>query len=324
MPRYLELHHLDIASSEFLRGVDQSRFCDLLSDVLISKVQAVLTRSNRRADGQVLDYDQGNSGKLSNENYSHYLCSSSLDIVCSGGWIDMVRVCQKIQSLLGVTSSFSNAMQCATWGYLVKQHLILKPYVNNIIISIVDANPLDIDFWDNNLSWGKSACRITHIHLKTVIASRMDAEKTEGGRQLRGSEEICALITPEGARQHLDEVRTVIDIGKCNPEGMLYDYAAAVYRAGDSCNGATVVVPYFDTQMRIGLQRILQYYPHLCDRYEEYGHVYGADPWISIARDAEEGCIDGKRFQISSLASEGYYCFLHARVGNGFHIGNFE
>jgi hypothetical protein len=103
-------------------------------------------------------------------------------------------------------------------------------------------------------------------------------------------------------------------VGKCNPEAMFYDYAAAIYREAEQHPDRRLVMPYFSEKMRKGLSRVLMNYSHVPDQFERYGHLYGADPWLSIVDDHGVRKIDSEKYLISSIASEGYYCFLKAHT----------
>lgn len=223
---------------------------------------------------------------LSAETCVHYICSSSLDIVCSSEWFMPSELCQAVYSQTGLQSSFSNAYQCASWGFALRYHLQHKPEIENVILSIIDANPLGMQFWENNPAWGRSDFKVTHILLHIIDAFSEDC----------------------------------LGVGKCNPETLLYDYAGVVRREADSNPGRTIVTPYFDQKMRRGLNKILRHYRHLPDLFEEYGHLYGADPWVSVARDALGSSFKSEDYAISSLASEGYYCFLNARLSSSIKV----
>ncbi|MCU1727300.1 hypothetical protein NTD86_09925 [Pseudomonas sp. 7P_10.2_Bac1] len=253
------IQSIHIHDSEFLRGMHADHFVDAVAGRLANFVTRV-------AD-------------VSGSDVAHYICSSSLDFTCSGGWFDPARLCATTLKYCGVPCSFSNALQCATWGFMLRQHMRCKPEIRHVVLSIVDANPLDLQFWDENSSWGRTGHRLTQLHL-----------------------ELC-------------EATDTVWVSGCNPQVMLYDYARQINRLMGLHAGHTLALPFFEAKMRKGLRRSVSDFPCLADHYEEFGHLCGSDPWMAIARqqlvepDGERRCI------VSSIASQGYACFLSAQSG---------
>jgi hypothetical protein len=261
---------IDISHSAFLNGLVPDVFVEQLSSKLASSVEKTVS-----AHGHT--------------HFSHYVCSSTLDISCSAGWFEPAALCRRIYEMTGIRCTYSNAMQCATWGFLVRQHLSTKPDIRNIIFSIVDANPLNMSFWEDNLSWGKTNQRITLVHLEIPIV-------------------------PSASDQLSAQLDDAVVIGKCNPSAMLYDYAREIQKVTTRYENHTLAIPYFEEKMRKGLKRSIGDYPYLPDLYEKYGHLCGADPWMSIAKDIGRMSVEGKQYLVSSIASEGYFCFLSANA----------
>lgn len=266
----LAIRNIEVSGSGFLKGLAPDMFVERLAE----KLGDFAGRAVAGADDTA---------------FSHYVCSSTLDISCSGGWLDPVVLTRKIRARSGLACAYSNAMQCATWGFLVRQHLVNKPYVRNVLVSIVDANPLEMRFWENNASWGKTSYRVTSVHLE--------------------------IPYPDNAEGQGERPADAITVGKCNPSVMLYDYALEIQKALTRHADHTIAVPYFEEKMRKGLKRSMNGHACLPDLYEDYGHLYGSDPWISIAMDRERADFDGSGVYLaSSIASEGYFCFLSTNV----------
>jgi len=260
----LAIRNIDISGSVFLNGIASEVFVDRLTEKLGGFAARAMSSS-------------------SGGGFAHYICSSTLDITCSAGWFEPEALTRKIQAASGLRCSYSNAMQCATWGFLVRQHLANKPDVRNILLSVVDANPLGMRFWDDNVGWGRTGHRVTLVHLQSP-------------------EPIGDDVPNHPAR--------AITVSKCNPTAALYDYALEIQRVMARHPDHTLAIPYFDEKMRKGLKRSLDGYAYLPDLYEEFGHLCGSDPWMSIARDVTSAGGTGKRYLASSFASEGYCCFL--------------
>jgi hypothetical protein len=262
----LGIKTIEISASGFLNGVAAGTFVDRLSE----KLSGFAERAMAGRD------DAG---------FSYYVCSSTLDIPCSAGWFDPAVLCRKVHEASSLRCSYSNAMQCASWGFLVRHHLASKPDARNILLAIVDANPLGMRFWEDNVFWGRTGHRIALIHLE--LPER-----------------------PEDAAPWVGGPSDAIVIGKCNPGAMLYDYAREIQKVMACYPEHTLAIPYFEGKMRKGLKRNIGTYAYLPDLYEEYGHLCGADPWMSIARDRSRMTTEGRRYLVSSIASEGYFCFL--------------
>jgi hypothetical protein len=257
---------IEIFASEFLNGVTAGTFVNRLTEKLAEFAKHAIAGGN----------DAG---------FSYYVCSSTLDIPCSGGWFDPAVLCRRVHDSTGLRCSYSNAMQCASWGFLVRHHLTNKPDVRNILLAIVDANPLGVRFWEVNEFWGRTGQRIALVHLQ--LPERSNDASVSAGR-------------------HSDAVV----IGKCNPAVMLYDYAREIQKVMAIYPEHTLAIPYFEGKMRKGLKRNIGAYAYLPDLYEEFGHLCGADPWMSIARDRGRMTMEDRRYVVSSIASEGYFCFL--------------
>ena len=262
----LGIKTIEISGSGFLNGVAAEMFVERLS-------------------GKLSEFAQRATSGQSDSGFSYYVCSSTLDMPCSGGWFDPAALCTRVHQACRLRCSYSHAMQCASWGFLVRHHLASKSDARNILLAIVDANPLGMRFWEDNESWGRTGHRLTLVHLQ--LPERSDDDAPSIGR-------------PSDA----------VVIGKCNPNAMLYDYAREIQKVMTRYPEHTLAVPYFEGKMRKGLKRNIADYAYLPDLYEEYGHLCGADPWMSIARDHSRLKTEGKRYLATSIASEGYFCFL--------------
>ena len=267
----IAIRHIDIQCSDHLKGIAPGQFMTRLQAQVVAQIKAVHLPSEAT-------------------DVAHYTCSSTLDIVSSGGWFEPAQYTRHIESETGLKSAFSNAMQCATWGSLLRQHIHNRPAVKHILLSIVDANPLSMRFWEDNQSWGRTSHRISLVHLQ-----------------------LPEQVNASGP----------VDVLKCNPQVMLYEYAGELQRAAKLSLETIVCPPYFESKMRKGLKRSLKEFPNAPDRYQEYGHVCGADPWISVALACIEKKAKNTRYLLSSIASEGYFCLLHAHTTEQTQI-NFE
>ena len=270
------IHSIAISPSQPLDGLDASGFAQALTTQIARMTQATLQRAQQRG---LLPATM--TTITSPAVIAHYLCSSSLDTVCSSGFLNSAALCRDLHAATGVTASFSNAMQCASWGFLLRQHLQLKPQVNHVVLTIMDANPLQIRFWQDNADWGKTSQRITQIHL-----------------------EILGHAT--------------VQIGRCNPSVMLYDYATEIQKAVANFPQHVMALCFFEPRMRKGLRRALQGALQLPDNYDQFGHVCGSDPWIAVALDAGRSVASNEpphtHYQLSSIASAGYFCFAQAEL----------
>jgi hypothetical protein len=257
---------IEIHRTEFLKGVAPDAFIDWLGSKLVEFARAAMAGRD----------DAG---------FSYYMCSSTLDIACSSGWFDLTELCRIVRRGSGLRCSYSNAMQCASWGFVVRHHLVNRSDVRNLLVAIVDANPFAMDFWEENEFWGRTSQTVTLLHLELGDHRR---ESDEPAKQWSG-----AIVT-----------------GKCNPAAMLYDYSREIQKVMACHPRHTLAVPYFEGKMRKGIKRNIEAYSHLPDLYDVYGHLCGADPWMSIAHDRGGRTTEPRHYLASSIASEGYFCFL--------------
>jgi hypothetical protein len=166
---------------------------------------------------------------------------------------------------------FITAYECAGWGYMLRYVENSKHGVERIILQIADPNLLSVEQWKWASQWGKSGFGVASLVLEIP-------EQSSAFRVKESKKDIALAAL----------VREVKEF-------------AAEYLP------SAVALPFFPENTRNLVRSGLKGFPLFPDRYDEYGHCFGSDPWISVMRDHEAQNSD--RIALVSLALSGYMTF---------------
>jgi len=227
-------------------------------------------------------------GKNAAHGYSdaghHYFCSTMMDSVFSANSINPEQV---FESDFDVPQSFTNAYECACWGYCLQHHLEYKPEQKFIAISILDINAMEMKYWSQNDQWGKSGFGICTLFLE-ITDEPVDRQRIHNGVASGGNNIIS--------------------------------FASFAKQVAKACDANTLSLPFFPDSMSIPVRRSLKNVHVTTERHDEYGHAFGSDPWIAFIRDHQSGEQDFDRIVFGSLALRGYYCFADIDISNRIQV----
>ncbi len=208
----------------------------------------------------------------------HFLCSTMIELpftTQSVQWQDVAN--QLKEHGEHQPDTFINAYECASWGYSIRHYLkqdaLMNKQTKYMIVSILDANVYDLEFWRYNEHWEHSGFGIT-----TVIL------------------EVQQPLTDE------------LTIGSAVTHNGVAEFATVVRRTTQKKPGATVALPFFPTNVQTMFEKLLRGQPRLPDLHADHGHCFGSDPWLSLLTHALANKIEEpQRFMACSVALNGYY-----------------
>jgi hypothetical protein len=202
--------------------------------------------------------------------------STMLDMPFTSGWVRWSDVAA--QAARFTRSPPQNTVcgyECASWGYVLRyarRHT--RPAAPYVVVTICDANVFNLSYWRENPSWGHSG-----FGLATVVLCN----------QGQGLELVqCRMSKSANAfGEFCLELRNLM--------------------ASDT--SILVCPPYFPKKIATLYDRLLPVERLLPNRHAQYGHSFGADPWIALIEQRRNRLDQpGDRFLATSIALSGYWC----------------
>lgn len=144
---------------------------------------------------------------------------------------------------------FTNAYECASWGYILRLLSNQYPVGSSVMVSILDVNLRSFSFWENSDQWGKSGWGLCSFRIKL------------GDTGLR----VCERVK----------------------ENALADFCMNIKRISKGDPSRVVSLPFFPEQTRKLNDRILKDCLRLPDLHEDFGHCFGSDPWIGLIKNSQ-------------------------------------
>ncbi|WP_444922478.1 hypothetical protein ACJJID_09280 [Microbulbifer sp. CnH-101-G] len=210
----------------------------------------------------------------------HFLCSTMIELPFTTGAVSTDDLSPPEQQRGIPVTSFVNTYECASWGYSLRYYLRQNPTARYVIVSILDANVLDLSFWQSNENWGKSGFGLCTLLLEVESFNREDI--TAG----------CAVTyntTPE--------------------------FATIVRKMASNGKDLTLSLPFFPENIRQIFTRLLNGFQQLPDLHDRWGHCFGSDPWLNIISHGVAGRFQAREKLLAcSIALNGYYCTAEVSV----------
>ena len=240
----------------------------------IDQVMSMLVQSLGPQVNQLIE----KTGIPTTEFERHFLCSTMIELpftTQSVNWRDIVDQLKEYGE--HQPDTFVNAYECASWGYSLRHYLKQAERAHRqakyMIVSIIDANVYDFEFWRYNDHWQHSGFGITTVILE--VENPLTDEMTIG-----------SAVTHNGVAEFFTVVR----------------------RTMMNKPGAVVALPFFPVNVQMMFEKLLRGQPSLPDLHAKYGHCFGADPWLSLLTHGLSNKIEQpQRFMACSVALNGYY-----------------
>lgn len=214
----------------------------------------------------------------------HYLCSTMMDVVFSAEAIDASRL---LEDTYAVPRSFTNAYECACWGYCLKYHVEHKREESRFAISIMDVNAMEMRYWSENEQWGKSGFGVATLFFE---------------------------VDKDG------DPRELLHTGMAKGGNNIIAFASVAKQVCRDMKASRLSLPFFPEKMSVPVRRSLKDVELLAERHSVYGHAFGSDPWISFIRDHADADLAGRQIMFGSLALRGYYCFADIHIDERVNV----
>lgn len=212
--------------------------------------------------------------KISPESIDrHFLCSTMIELPFSSGDINWQSIAKTLLSLgHHQPQSFINAYECASWGYALRY--CLKQSKNKfLLVSILDANFYEFEFWKFNQHWENSGFGATSVLL-----------------------EVTESITDE------------LVISATTTSNSMAEFATQVRRIAAKKPDVTLAMPFFPADIQQMFNKLLNGQERLPDLHAKWGHCFGSDPWLSmLCNSLQDKVKTNKRIMACSYALNGYY-----------------
>lgn len=214
---------------------------------------------------------------------NHFLCSTINGSSFSSGKINWFEVCKILKHNLSMPPSvYLDAYECASWGYALRYFCQRNMLASAVLISIIDIDFFDFEFWKSSPHWGKSGFGLITLYFENF-------DKDIGNKIIVGCSSVNNPIT--------EFAFTVRDIMKKNET-----FISAL--------------PFFPDNSKNILDRVIAKNSRLPDLHDKWGHSFGSDPWISIIEHYKENSIkkNTNKFLACSLALNGYFAIAKIEV----------
>lgn len=215
----------------------------------------------------------------------HFLCSTMIDLPFTTGDISWPVVSEMLAQHGGKQpDNFINAYECASWGYSLRHYLSQHSQQKNdqrfLLVSIVDANLYDLEFWRYNEHWHESGFGITTVLLEVTAPL---------------SNELC--------------------IGSAVTHNSMAEFATIVRRTATTRENCELAMPFFPQNIQQMFDKLLVNQTRLPDLHSQWGHCFGSDPWLCILSHCLDNEVtEDKQYLACSLALNGYYAMAEVTV----------
>lgn len=215
------------------------------------------------------------------ENIPHFLCSTINGTSFSTGQITWPAIKKLFDSQMPLSPLlYLDAYECASWGYALRYFYQHPTYAGKrIIISILDVNFFDFEFWVESRHWGKSGFGLTTL--------------------LMG----CC-----------NEISSVLVTGCAQGSNPVTEFAFALRDTMKKNHHYVGVPPFFPKNAQDILYRVVDLKNTLGDQHAKWGHSFGSDPWISLIEYQNSTQNPHDQFLLSSLAFNGYFVIAKVDV----------
>ncbi len=211
----------------------------------------------------------------------HFLCSTMIELPMTTGDISWSEIsAMLVEHGENQPDTFINAYECASWGYSLRHYIKQGTNSGFMLVSIIDANVYDLEFWRYNEHWHSSGFGITTVLLE-ITAPLTNELVTQ-----------CALT-----------------------HNSMAEFATVVRRVATHRENCELAMPFFPDNIQEMFNKLLVNKPRLKDRHQDWGHCFGSDPWLSILCHGLENKIkQPTNYLACSLALNGYFAMAEVKV----------
>ncbi len=212
----------------------------------------------------------------------HFLCSTMIELPFTAGAISWPQVADMLAKHGShQPDTFVNAYECASWGYSLRHYLNhgMKDDTRYLMVTIVDANLNNLEFWRYNENWGHSGFGICSVLL-----------------------EITGELTDE------------LLITSAKTHNAMAEFATTV-RRHVAKRDSVLAMPFFPQQIQDMFTSLLKGQQRLPDMHADWGHCFGSDPWLSLLlHGLEHGFEKPEPYMACSQALNGYFAMAEVMM----------
>ena len=221
--------------------------------------------------------------------HRHYLCSTIIDVPFGSKKIHWPRMQNAMQQYTKYApNAFINAYECASWGYSLRHALRKQKEKRYVLLTLVDLNLMNIEFWQANSNWGDSGFGVTTVLLECLY------------------DETQELVPVEASSN-------VMNMGVARGNNAIAEFTLAMRTQTISKPELKLAYPYFPKNVTELFYRLIPKADFLPDHHPEFGHCFGADPWISIIKDQLNNKLE-QSYLAASVALNGYWALAEIHV----------
>lgn len=222
----------------------------------------------------------------------HFLCSTMIELPFTSQSVKWQDIAEQLSEYgEHQPTTFVNAYECASWGYSLRHYLkhdLKSDKPKYMIVSIIDANVYNLEFWRYNDHWEHSGFGIT-----TVIIE-VQGELTD--ELLTGT-----AVTHNGVAEFATVVRRT------------------VAAKGPKETAPKLALPFFPVNVQQMFAKLLRGQPSLPDLHAQHGHCFGSDPWLSLltyglSQRLSQKIEQPEHFMACSVALNGYYAIAEVVI----------
>lgn len=211
----------------------------------------------------------------------HFLCSTMVELPMTTGKISWKAISASMREAGSqYPDTFVNAYECASWGYSLRHYLKHQARTGRgdassrfLMVSIIDANIYNLEFWRYNEHWEHSGFGITTFLL-----------------------ELTGELTDE------------LSIMSAATHNSMAEFATVVRRTAAKKEQSTLAMPFFPKNIQTMFKNLLGGKSRLPDLHADWGHCFGSDPWLSLLMNGLDNPLkENTSFLACSLALNGYF-----------------
>jgi len=211
----------------------------------------------------------------------NFVVSTMLDLPFTSGWLKWADIAAAASDTRPDLPAFDNLItgyECASWGYCLRYAFKDMNPGDMIAISILDINVMNISYWESNANWGNSG-----FGLATIVLTLGEDNQIE-----------CHIA------------KSINAFG---------EFCLDLRRVSREQSGVMLVPPYFPSDIAAMYAKIVPQEQRTENLVDDWGHCFGADPWIGLIEEVARGCNwQDTTYFATSVALNGYWTYAKLKL----------
>ncbi|MEQ5870018.1 hypothetical protein J4E08_08895 [Sagittula sp. NFXS13] len=211
----------------------------------------------------------------------NFVVSTMLDLPFTSGWLNWADIAAATRRYGPDLPGFDNLItgyECASWGYCLRYALKELEPGDQIALSVLDINVMNISYWQSNPNWGNSGFGLATIVLTVGRENRVECHMA---KSVNAFGEFCLDLRRVSQQQ---------------PDVIL-------------------VPPYFPRDIAAMYTKIVPEAQRTENLVDDWGHCFGADPWVGLIEEVARGRNwQDTTYFATSVALNGYWTYAKLRL----------